>query len=241
MSEISTNRQSFERYKPPSKEKTPTGKIRNIARRVANFVKRPERRTDPKQAFDLGEIIEAEKRISPERAKNIIEHSCAVRAIMSAAAHALGIEKITAERKEWDARFKQMKAPFLPDTDIHQELMDLYAAYSQNSTPLGNALKQVDINLHEKQTVRQIKKRIRRGEQVIIASTKTKPDHTLHVGLKGNRLISLSDEKVAAEGGESSYQEPELFSNKFTIISVASKQQNISFKNATRNDFALAA
>lgn len=239
MIETQPNPPTFESYRENQSNK---GKLRNIARRLFRFVRRPKPiHLGIEQPFDPVKMIEAEKEVNPTRAEKMSEKGCAVRAIMSAAAHALEMKQITAEPDEWDARFKQFEArerlekarKFDQINDVYEELIALYEGYSQNDTPLGNALKQVTLAVKKEQTVEQITEMILSGEQVLIHNDAYSLDksHIFHAGVeergrrrKKYRITSLSDQKIQGSGKRAYYQRPPLAGRTFTVITVAKNQ-----------------
>jgi hypothetical protein len=226
-----------------------TKKIKHLARRVMHFVRRPvdvaarpgwapQQRIHPER-----EIAEAEK-TDPERAKKMSESGCAVRAIMSAAAHATDATSISATAEEWWARLNQMETPLPPD--VHQELLKLYDDYKNGTytngkeTALGKTLKQIYVQkLPEKQTKEDIRDLIKSKKQVMVIIDEDKGarrvPHILHLGLDNRGFISLSDEMIIGRRGRkggtdgekvktrSRYQKVKLSGGTFTTFTVTPK------------------
>lgn len=226
MSEIALGSQ-FEVAKPKFAEQTSFGKkVQNIVRRLMHYVKRPPRESDiPEQLINPKGLVKQEKQRNPERARRIGEQGCVVRSIMSAVAHATGEKNVTATVEEWDKRFQQVdrfQKGITSKEASDQEIINLYADYAKNDTPLGNALKQATIIYQPEETEDTIKARLRSGEQVLVITQDNA--HMYHAGLnKKGQIISLSDQKVFTISGKKKYIRFNRFTGPCTTFSVRPK------------------
>jgi len=235
------------------------GRVKNFTRRAVRLVRKPtdisarSRLTNAEPLARIHperDIAEAEK-TDPDRAKKMGKWGCAVRAAMSATAHATGMKDIRATAQEWWARLKQMNQPLPPDT--HQELLDLYKDYAEGNftdrkeTPFGSALKQTNVKLVGPQSEEQIKERIRKGEQVMVIIDEDKPGaaHIFHAGLdKKDRILALSDEKrQMLFSKKKRYERVKLGNGEFTTFTVTQKrtEEHIQKAQPTQNKLLVAA
>lgn len=249
MAEAVLERQEI--FQPQKKENIPfRKKIGNLARRVMQFVRRPvdisarpgfttsKPMEKPRQLIDIERDLAEANKINPERAERISNEGCAVRAIMSAAAHATGETCLRARPQEWNARLHQMDQPPPRDErEAHEELLELYQGYRDgiytdegDESPLSKALKQVDVKLiPQPQHRKDIRELIKSKKQVMVIIDEFKGPkripHIFHIGLnEQGEFISLSDVKTINKQGKKVFETVSLpIIKKLTTFTVTPK------------------